>query len=586
MIRVNVEVNASLSKIIFIVINVISALGMLLLWFEYSKFISLGIMPFFSVLVSTWLFTLSQVDTMFIPKQFRTSVRTLGTIMMLVSIDGAACAAHKYHKFGEQLQHTNARNLLRTGAIFVLMGNCAAFLMSYFHRKPNLSGIIRSGYVSILGAVQVVMILLLLAAQITVWSMRHVCEVPQTLSINASPAHFFLVFFMLISAVFFEDREAFDLTFVLITPSILTYVPLFKTVTWPHQSNFEDLWRAEYALAFIVGILMLLCSILMGVSSKKISLRATAVTRLKTPNTIVQVILFVVGIVAAVCVYARSPQRDQHTTITLDMKLHNYWVSFAMAIPLMSLFGHIFDLDVLNLVTLMYSHHLTGIFTQLINSDSPIGYLRAGYVLSVVVMFLSPVVTIFLRKEMSLKPIDEIFKSVGDSLSQRIIMATLLFFYISAATFSNQGYMDLLFAGVVLYLGQECDYPDVHRLLYFWLSLDLFGVVWPLTTSTDVLISLRFLVSGWYVMHYTSRYLSKPFIAIDNSLPADVSLEEGLIEKDNYERIDKDKECKEPESDYKGVDIEEYEVHGNERTSLVHDEGEKHETTEGGTFSE
>jgi hypothetical protein len=353
-------------------------------------------------------------------------------------------------------------------------------------------------YVSIEMILQGIAVVLLIAAQCVQWAIQDVCSVTWLLRgmVSASVAVRALV---LAAGTFMNDLESRDMALVLILPLLYTSVPIY-------QDSSEDvsLWKATIAIQYIAAIVYVIGIVLSA--RHKISLLANGIAN---TNMVVQVICFAFAMAGAICIYASGPPG-------YSGKVQNYQISFAWVIPLLQIACHFTNLQILHLMSLIYSFVVSPTYGDAVIGQltSGGGYITAGYIFSVFVVMTSSAVSTFLSNPFGLRPIDEYFDRVRDPASFKIFAVSAVWMWLAATNFSSMAtsvpFLGLYLAAAVLWLGHESKAPDDHRVLMFVLIQYLLAIVWPLSSSSSFTDFIIFFTVAWFLFYYAEAYQSSP----------------------------------------------------------------------------
>jgi hypothetical protein len=497
-----------------------SILLLAILYFMAPDTVGYSAVTFTNLVLGSAFMILSSADTLVIPKQYRIGLRTLATMLMFANIDTALCDTHTFVKSGTLYPDEKARGALRFSAVVIVINSIGVFLATYFGRVVVLSSL-SSVSVSIIlqRLLRFLCVVMLVFAQILAWSMTNMCR-PISPSLRF-PAFETIGYALLLTAgSIYSDREAFDYALIMITNYVFTAQLVFdSSLSDPEQSAFQGLWQANVWLRFVAGILIGLSVLAEILGNHGLSFTPTNVLSVRGAT---QVVCMVLGLAGSICIYAKAPSGIQ-------WEQANWNFSFAWFVPFLQLLFLLTDLDYLRGVVLILSFPILGeLGYSVLYSVTSIGYgyINAGMVMCFFAAYAAIVLDVVLQRPFGLRPIDEYFgedfpttaggtktlsTAKAGEVSRKFFTVSSVLVYLSASTFNSAtGGTEsarFLLAAFFMLLGNECKFPDLHRILFFQAVPSVFSKsLWPLFTTTSAQTFLLFFILFWFAFHYIYRY--------------------------------------------------------------------------------
>eukprot|EP00331_Platyophrya_macrostoma_P011952 CAMPEP_0176412160 /NCGR_PEP_ID=MMETSP0127-20121128/3993_1 /TAXON_ID=938130 /ORGANISM="Platyophrya macrostoma, Strain WH" /LENGTH=451 /DNA_ID=CAMNT_0017791807 /DNA_START=30 /DNA_END=1381 /DNA_ORIENTATION=+ len=439
---------------------------------------------FTNVAFAALLLLVSVSNTVLVAEPFRKGFRLVSVIFLFVNLDKTTCMVNTFVN-GNSYQLPNqaaSRNAQRfSGALIVLCGVLAfvyAFLFRPHEKMKNLRNDITTKIITCVAAVT------LACAQFTVWGMPNPCSPPSATQIDSFPTATTIgISVLLIAAVLFEDRDAFDLAFVKTIDTFVRFPPIFADAA-SDQSTFRSLWKA-YSSLLCIGVIALLVVALM-----KNSLGELSLGRILSKRMVAQVAIFAAGAAGAICVYVKGPDGLQGAQ-------YNWITSFAWVIPLFHIVHLIFDVQFFSGAALLLCFIVLPSVGDLALSNATNspggGYLNAGVVLSYFAALASPLVAVVLGRTFEVKPIHEYFVDENgngkpNDACRTAFVSSAVLIYLAAVDFTNASgisaflFSTQLLSGVYMLLGSSStEIVDVHRIVLLCAAAPIFtGTFWPL----------------------------------------------------------------------------------------------------------
>lgn len=493
-----------------------------ILYFMAPDRVGYSAVTFTNLVLASAFMILSSADTLVIPKQYRLGLRTLATMFMFANIDTALCNTHTFVKSGTLYPDEKARGALRFSAVVIVINSIGVFLVTYFRRiTGDMISSLGSAPVSIIfqRLLRFLTVLMLVVAQILAWSMTNMCS-PVSPSLRF-PA-FETIGYAILLAVgsIYNDKEAFDYALILITNYVFTAQVVFdSSISDPAQSAFQGLWQANVWLRFVAGILVGLSVLVEILGNNGITF---SVSKILSARGGTQIACLVFGLAGAICIYAKGPSGIQGEQT-------NWSFSFAWFLPFLQLIYLLTDIDYLRGVALILSLPVLGqlgysVLVQL--TYVGYGYVNAGMVMCFFAAYISVVLDIVLERPFGLRPINEYFSdefptaaggtktlssSQAGEVSRKFFTVSAILAYLAASVFntatSGGEAAQLLLVAFFMFLGNECKFPDLHRILFFQAVPRVFSnELWPLFTTTSAQTFLLFFILFWFAFHYIYRY--------------------------------------------------------------------------------
>ena len=512
------EIRPKLRMILYIAAFISEILGMLILWFmvpsaTYSSPYSI---VFFNVFLATALLVVSQIDTNLIREQFRTSLRTFGTLVFLMAIDSATCAMQKFHEAGSAPAELQQRNALRCGGVLVLTPAFLVFIACYVAGPQHDYAHAKSQLLTLDNLIFIPTMVLTLLSQWTLWGMKNMCtnSPPSVISTagGSFPGSSLLMYVViLVSGTFIQDKEAFDLTVLLTIPEIVSKGPIFDDTHFDDGSHGNGIWKASVSMDFVASILFMIAT------AVKVFRRAKpqfAVDNIRTPNAIVQIVCSVFGLTGAICAYNRSTEAGGGS-LTLASSQNNWVVSFAFIIPFLELAGVLLNSSLFNIFGVLLTLKVAPAYgARLYNFQTIGGYLNAGVVFCLVTIFTSSFSSIYFSKPFDIKPLEQYFDPASNHRTS--LLSTIVFLWLAATQINSSSYelaFNILAYGLFIFFAAECEHKDLNRVMYFAMGMLAVGM-WPLFNAGNLISFILFFVPMIFFTQWTAKHLSEPLECI------------------------------------------------------------------------
>lgn len=500
---------------IALALNVISYIGMQLVWFEADQ--SFVGRTYFGLLVANVLLTagLALRDS-----PVSSLLRATGTFFLLNNIEKGICEVPPVSLLNSE-GNIQRRNTTYAGTVLVLIAVFASLVASYTKVKGPAAG--AGGRVaSIRGLAFLLAAAFFLIATAIQWSWTGQCNAEGRDAIQnwypVTNAKLIVVAFIFVIAVVYGDNDAQNISIFLAAAYLFSGSadPLFDNkVEWPAQNDrikvsFSQRWKGAKSISFIGLVVLLLAAIVTGKRGVLLPTRISTV-----PYDLIAVFLTVAG---AISVWSRNPSSSN-----LDEQFFkaskDYAVAFAVVITIVNLVQGFLG-DAGQLITTFFATFTLQTFDIGSTSDET-AYVRGGLQLCQVGVLLS----IFLKAFPADQPILSYVK-VDDNIANGfgILWLLLAMLYVPTKGLGTSGYSIFLLLAIITYRAITTGNADWGRTTFYILANIGVSGVFPLNNKAvnDYRTSAFWAASVFYVARFAAGGANTaPALDLPESVVAD-----------------------------------------------------------------
>ena len=459
--------------------HIAAFVGIVILWFEDQAAMNMtnavvgNLMPFINLYVAMWLLTFATLENPFVGSKHRTTLRSFAILMVFYYFPKCACILDAGRRYTDstKIAIEAERDALKAGMFLVIIPAAFIYLRSFFvtnvgEKRPfaAIRGLYAFLFVLVIGALVVV--------QAVIYDDQYTCYSMGDAHLN--PAHHFLLAVLVFAVAFLSDKEAGSLAFFLFNYYLLNYAPVFGE---NHPTGEKR--QGQIIIGYIATWIYLLFSCVFARSNDQTKSESSK------PRLFSQLILLGFAIAGAVCVYDRSPAPNNGIAPTQADRMRNYIITSAIFVPLLDLLAYAMNIHYFTvaatIVPLVFGGSIaTELFHDSVLPLSPAssGVTRTGVVLSLIALYLSPVLSISLRNgEKSFRFLNESFEKKSWVYTSVAILLT----YWGANRYaeSDSMFFPLAYLGAVIYTSSEQGNHDGLRIALYFLANAAFQT-WPL----------------------------------------------------------------------------------------------------------
>lgn len=493
----------------FYVVQVLSWLGMALLWFEGDQVPDM-IIPYFGL----------HLANMFLSASFwltesngarNLAFRTIGSFFLLQAIEVALCTLPPHHNgvtTPQDLAKGNNRyRTAYTGAVLLLVTVFAAFGLSYTNfSAPTNAG---SRIATLRGLLYLVAVATCIVSSAISWSYKPICPDVFTYGATAytmTNAVLILTAVVILSSLFYGDGESDSLALLLATIGVITYGPVYY-----NQSSITTIshskWKAHEAVVFCGLYCFILGVFLDRILHGTLPLGARIAIGIKERVNKFDILAVMLGIAGAVCTYAFN---------TTDQE--DYRRSYGIIIPFFSLVGAITGTDSGKIIATFLGYAVLSLY-DVGSGQTTTGYVRGGLMLAE-----AAVLVVVLSNTIRGRSIDKIVTYPAYVALAKFIVGCIMV---------PNGYSIYFLQALTVIAAENFDDVDYCRVSYLLLAWDGLVGNFLLTTPTIAPMQIiNFASSVVFAYHYLKTDAKQaPSIAFGDDSNAPIEAVEETVKE-------------------------------------------------------